>query len=73
MPKQIRSTEQFQKLAPNAEECRVVRSESGVKLKLRLSRELYTYKTNTDEAEDLIKGLKNVEVVEFTPKTEEKK
>jgi Ribosomal L38e protein family len=72
MPKQIRSAEQFQKLAPNADECRVVSNESGVKLKLRLSRQLYTYKTNTDEAEDLIKGLKDVEVIEFTPKVEEK-
>ena len=72
MPKQIRDAEQFQKLASTAHECRVVRSDDGVKLKLRTPAFLYTYKTNADEADDLLKGLKDVEVIELSQKNKEK-
>jgi len=71
MPKEIHSAEQFQQIIPKAQECRVVRSPSGVKLKLRTPEHLYTYSTNEKEAEDLIKSLKNIEVAEFTPKEKE--
>ncbi|MDH2899819.1 MAG: hypothetical protein PXY39_02495 [archaeon] len=65
MPRLITSAEQFEQLKSKASECRVVRSDKAVKLKLRTPKFLYTYLTNQDEAEDLIKGLKDVEVIEF--------
>jgi hypothetical protein len=73
MPKLITSAERFEELKSRATECRVVRSEESVKLKLRTPTFLYTYITNPDEAEDLIKGLKGIEVIEFSaPKKEDK-
>ncbi len=72
MPRQIRDVEQFQKLASRAQECRVTRSTSGVKIKLRTPEYLYTYSTNGDEAEDLLKSMKDVEVVEYSAKRKEK-
>ncbi len=73
MPRQIQSSEQFQKLLPKAQELRVVRTADFVKLKLRMPDLLYTYKTNEDEAEDLIKSAKYIEVIEYTPVEEKKK
>ena len=64
---------------PRAVELRVVRDKESVKLKLRTPDVLYTFKTNEEEAEDLIKSAKEIEVIEYTPakekseKTEEKK
>jgi len=46
-------------------ELRVVRKDDAVKLKLRTPDYLYTFKTNEDEADDLIKRAKELEVVEF--------
>ena len=71
MPRLIASAEQFEQLKSKALECRVVRSDKAVKLKLRTPRFLYTYLSNQDEAEDLIKGLKEVEVIEFGAKNKE--
>lgn len=65
MPRQIQTAEQFEKLSANASECRIVRSEKNVKLKLRTPSRLYTYTTNADEGEDLVKKLKDIEVIEF--------
>ena len=73
MPKQIQSSEEFRKMLPKAHELRVVRSSEYVKLKLRMPDLLYTYKTNVDEADDLIKSAKDIEVVEFNPIDEKKK
>jgi hypothetical protein len=74
MPKLITSAEQFEELKSKASECRVVRSDRSVKLKLRTPSFLYTYVTTPDEANDLIKSLKGVEVIEFTaPKKGEEK
>lgn len=79
MPKELRNVEQFQKLMPRAVELRVVRNKETVKLKLRTPDVLYTFKTNEEEAEDLIKSAKEIEIVEFTPakekseKTDDKK
>ena len=51
-----------------AVELRVVRQDNDVvKLKLRTPDYLYTFKTTEDEADDLIKNAKEIEVVEFTP------
>jgi hypothetical protein len=65
MPREIRSSEQFQSLMSKAIELRVVRKDNAVKLKLRTPDYLYTFKTNEDEADDLIKNAKELEVVEF--------
>ena len=79
MPKELKSSEQFQKLMPSAVELRVVRQKESVKLKLRTPNYLYTFKTSEDEAEDLIKNAKEIEVIEYTPgkektvKSDEKK
>ena len=73
MPKEIRDSEQFQKLISKAQELRVVRFADFVKLKIRTPDYLYTYKTNRDEADDILKGVKDIEVIEFTKAVEEKK
>ncbi len=71
MPKELKSSEQFQKLMPRAVELRVVRDKEFVKLKLRTPEFLYTFKTNEEEADDIIKNAKEIEVVDFT-RTKEK-
>ncbi len=70
MPKELRNAEQFQKLMPRAVELRVVREKESVKLKLRTPDVLYTFRTNGEEAEDLIKSAKEIEVIEYSPATE---
>jgi len=67
MPREIKSSDQFQKLIPTAQEIRVVRSPEAVKLKLRTPELLYTYKTSSSEADDILKGVKDIEVIELTP------
>lgn len=68
MPKEIRNSAQFEGLMSKAVELRVVRQENDVvKLKLRTPDYLYTFKTTEDDADDLIKNAKELEVVEFTP------
>ncbi len=71
MPKELKTSEQFQELLPKAVELRIVRGKEFVKLKLRTPEVLYTYKTNEDEAEDIIKNTKDIEVVDFS-RTKEK-
>jgi hypothetical protein len=73
MPKQITTTEQFEELLPKATECRVLRSPDHVKLKLRTPNYLYTFVTNEDVADDLLKRLKDIEVVDYSPTKKEKK
>lgn len=65
MPREIKSSEQFEKLMPKALQLRVVREKEFVKLKLRTPDFLYTYKTNEDDADDIIKNAKEIEVVEY--------
>jgi len=72
MPKQIQSAEQFEKLLPRAQQLRVVRLDDSVKIKLRTPDYLYTYKTNPDEADDIIKSAKNIEVIDYSPIKEKK-
>ena len=75
MPKELKSSEQFEKLLPRAVELRVVRDKDFVKLKLRTPEFLYTFKTNEEEADDIIKNAKEIEVIEFgrmKEKSEEK-
>jgi hypothetical protein len=80
MPKELKSSEQFEKMIPKAVELRVVREKDYVKLKLRTPDVLYTFKTNEDQAEGIIKNAKELEVLEFgrakeksSEKSEEKK
>lgn len=53
-------------------ELRVVREKDSVKLKLRTPEYLYTFKTNEDEAEDIIENAKDLEVKEITREKEKK-
>ena len=73
MPREVRSREEFVRLAPAAQECRVVRGVDFVKLKLRTPEYLHVFKTNEDEAENLLKELKDVEIVEIKNAEKEKK
>jgi hypothetical protein len=70
MPRELHNAEQFQKLMPKALELRVVREKESVKLKLRTSDYLYTFKTNEDEAVRIVKNAKELEVIEINPKKE---
>ncbi len=58
MPKEVLDIEEFRKAIPFASECRVVRSGETVKVKLRLKRLLYVYKTNTKDVDELLKEIK---------------
>jgi hypothetical protein len=73
MPKELKNSEQFQKLIPTAVELRVVRQKEFVKLKLRTPEVLYTFKTNEDEADEIIKNAKEIEVVDFSRNKEAEK
>ncbi|MDG6985144.1 MAG: hypothetical protein JRM73_00150 [Nitrososphaerota archaeon] len=64
MPKEITTKEQFEKLLEHADEIRVSRSGDRAKVKLRTEEALYTFKTTSEEADALIKGIK-VPVTEF--------
>ena len=72
MPKLIQNAEQFEKLLPKAQQLRVVRMTDFVKIKLRTPDYLYTYKTNPDEAADLIKSAKDIEVIDYSSAKEKK-
>lgn len=58
MPKEVLDIEEFRKVIPYATECRVVRSGETVKVKLRLKRLLYVYKTTTKDVDALLKEIK---------------
>ena len=58
MPREILSEEEFFQILERAEECRVKRLPDEVKLKLRTSRYLYTFKTDPSTAERLLAGMK---------------
>lgn len=64
MPRELKTKEEFQKLLDEASEVRVKREEETAKVKLRTPRGLYTFKTTSEEADALVKGLK-VEVLEL--------
>jgi hypothetical protein len=73
LPKELKDSEQFQRLMPKAVELRVVRQKDFVKLKLRTPDFLYTYKTNEHEADDIIKNAKEMEIVDFSRVKENEK
>lgn len=69
MPKQIYDVEKFVEMSEDADECRVKRGTTQVKLKLRTSRYLYTLVVEPQEAESIIQQLK-CQVVEARPEPE---
>lgn len=64
MPKQVTSKDELLKLAEKASECRIVRRNDKVKIKVRRSRMLYTYVANTNEADEIINRI-TIEKKEF--------
>ena len=64
MPKELKSKDEFQKLLETAVELRVSRKGDGAKIKLRTKDALFTFKTTSEEADAVIKGIK-IPVVEF--------
>lgn len=64
MPREVKSAEEFSKLLDSATEVRVSRSGESAKVKLRTKEALFTYKTTTEEADSLVKGLK-IPVTEY--------
>jgi hypothetical protein len=64
MPAELKSKEDISKLFDDAIEIRVVRRGDAAKVKVRTKEALYTFKTTTDEADAMTKGLK-AEVFEY--------
>ena len=64
MPKELKSRDEFQKLLDSATEVRVTRRGDAAKIKLRTKEFLYTFRTTSEDADALAKGLKTP-VVEF--------
>lgn len=58
MPKEISSKEDFLRLLTQATEVRIVRAGDNAKVKLRTGAALYTFKTTSEEADSLTKGVK---------------
>ena len=71
MPREVKKREEFAKLLEAATLVRDVKVGKEAKVKARTRDLLYTYKTTTEEADALTKGLK-VTVEEFTSAKEEK-
>ncbi len=64
MPREITTKEQFAKLLEDATEVRVAREGDQAKVKLRTKDALYTFKTTSEDADALVKGVKKP-VLEF--------
>ena len=64
VPREIRSKDELQKLLAAATEVRVVRHGDGAKVKLRTKGVLYSFKTTSEDADAITKGVKTP-VVEF--------
>ncbi len=64
MPKEIKDKDKFEKMLESATEVRVSRHGDEAKVKLRTKEALYTFKTTTEEADAMVKGLKTP-VVEY--------
>lgn len=57
LPSEIFDEEKFLELAEFAVHCRVKRVKDVVKLKLRTRKRLYTYKTDPETADRLVRNL----------------
>lgn len=62
MPVELKSKEEFLKIAERAEECRVKKLKDTAKLKLRTKRYLYTLKVKLEEVDELLERVKNLNV-----------
>jgi hypothetical protein len=60
----LKSKEELTKLLEEATEVRVVKSGDTAKVKLRTKAALYTFKTSSEDADAITKGLK-IDVVEY--------
>lgn len=58
MPRELNSKEEFEKLLGAATELRVVRDGDAAKVKLRTRTTLYTFKTTSEDADSIVKGVK---------------
>ena len=64
MPREIFDEEKFIEIAEYAYHCRVKRLKEVVKLKLRTKKTLYTFKTDPQSAENLLKNVR-CEIIEL--------
>jgi hypothetical protein len=64
VPREIKDKAQFEKLMEAASEVRVSRHGDEAKVKVRTRQGLYTFKTTTEDADAMVKGIKAT-VVEF--------
>jgi len=64
LPKEIFDEEKFLELSRTSYHCRVKRRKNVVKLKLRTRKTLYTYKTNPEAAEALLRQI-DCDVIEL--------
>ncbi len=71
MPKEIKRKEEFSTLLQSATLVRVVKKGYQAKVKARTKDLLYTFKTTSDEADAMTKGLK-VTVEEYSSPQEKK-
>lgn len=58
MPVEVTDVDKFIALSAKAKQCNVKRLKDSVKLKLRTSAQLYTFKVEPLKADELIKKLK---------------
>ncbi|MBN1803025.1 MAG: hypothetical protein JW891_16060 [Candidatus Lokiarchaeota archaeon] len=64
MPREIFDENKFLELSEYAVHCRVKSTKESVKLKLRTKKNLYTYKTDPQSAERLLKNI-SCDVIEL--------
>ena len=57
MPEEIFDIDKFIKIAERAKYCNIKRFEREVKLKLKTRKKLYTLKTNSTKAEEIVKKI----------------
>lgn len=57
IPKEIKNENKLIELAKDASECKVIRIGDTVKIKLRTNKYLYTYKTNPESADNILKRI----------------
>ena len=65
MPVELKSLEDFVRVAEGAIECRIKRARGGVvKIKARTKRYLYTYKTEESKLEEVLSKVKCSKIVD---------
>tara|TARA_B100000315_G_C14266886_1_gene446826 strand:+ start:477 stop:671 length:195 start_codon:yes stop_codon:yes gene_type:complete len=64
MPKLLKTEEQFEEIINDATECRVVKRDDQIKIKLRTKKLLYIYITDKLKGEELLKKVK-VDKIEY--------